>query len=116
MVSALVDLMVAVVCPLASVGDVGCVMVLAVPVAEIVTFFPPKALLLASFRVTVTVMAEMPSAMAEVEEAEIVDVLTDGSPGVKVIVTVLVRVMLSAVTVAEIILTSALVDLTLAMA
>lgn len=112
--SALVDLMTAVVRPFASVGDVGCVMVFPVPVADIVTFFPLIGLLLASSKVMVTVTPVVLSVDTEVGDTVIVDALAETGPAVKVTVTVLVRLMLSVVTVAAMVLASALVDLTLA--
>lgn len=87
-------------------------MVFPVPVADIVTFFPLTGLSLTSSRVTVTVAPDALSTEIELGETIIVDLLAD--PGVKVTVTVLVRVMLSVVTVAEMVLASAFVDLMVA--
>lgn len=89
-------------------------MVFPLPVADIVTVLPLIGLLLASLSVMVKVMAEMPSARAEVGEATIVEVLVDTAPAVNVTVAVLVRVMLSVASVADMVLASALVDLRVA--
>lgn len=88
--------------------------VLLVPVADMVTFFPLTGLPLASLSVMVKVMAAMPSAKAEVGVAATVEALVDTAPGVKVTVAVLVRLILSVASVAEIVLASALVDLMVA--
>lgn len=85
--------------------------VLPVPVAAMVTFFPLTTLLLASFSVMVTVIAAVLSATAEAGDAVIVEALADTAPAVKVTVAVLVRLMLSVVSVADIVFASALVDL-----
>lgn len=89
-------------------------MVLPVPVADMVTFFPLTGLLLASSKVMVTVAPVVLSVDTEVGEAEMVEVLAEIGPAVNVTVAVLVRLMLSGVTVAEMVLLSAFVDLILA--
>ena len=76
------------------------------------TFLPLTGLSLASNRVTVTVTVS--STDGDEVETEIVDLLAETAPAVKVTVAALVRLMLSVVSVAEMVLTSALVDLIVA--
>lgn len=90
--------------------------VLLVPVAARATFFPLTRLSLASLRVMVTVIVAVLSATAEVGAAAIVDTLADTAPDVKVTVTVLVRLRLSVISVAEIVFASVFVDLMVAVA
>lgn len=68
--------------------------------AETVTFFPETTLPLASFKVTVIVAPAVLSTDKEVGETEMVDVVVDTGP-VKVTETVLVKAMVSVVSVAE---------------
>lgn len=81
-------------------------MVLPEPVAETVTFFPETGLPLASFKVTVIVAPVVLSTDKDVGETKIVDVVADTGP-VKVTETVLVKAMLSVVSVAETVLAPA---------
>lgn len=78
--------------------------------AETETFLPETGLPKASFKVTVIVDIVVLSAGKLAGAAEMVDTLADTAPAVKVTATVLDKATLSVVSVAEIVLVSALVD------
>lgn len=77
--------------------------------AETVTFFSETGLPDASFRVTVIVAPAVLSTDKDVGETEMVDIVADTGP-VKVTETVLVKAMVSVVSVAETVFDPASVD------
>lgn len=83
-------------------------------VADIVTFFPLTGLPSLSLSVIVTVTPVVLSVDTGLGGIVIVDALAETGPAMKVTVTVLVRVILSIITVVEMVFISALVDLILA--
>lgn len=87
-----------------------------VPVADIVTFLPLTGLPLESLSVTVTVIADVLSAMVEEGDAAMVDALADTAPAMNDTVAVWVKLMLSVVSMADIVFVSAWVDLITAVA
>jgi hypothetical protein len=85
-----------------------------VPVDDIVTLFPLTGLPSLSLSVMVTVAPVVLSVETGLGGAAIVDTLAETGPAMKVTVAVLVKVMLPSVTVAVMVLVSALVDLMVA--
>jgi hypothetical protein len=109
-VPAVVDRIVPVVWPLASVAVVGCVTVPSV--AATLTVLPLTGLLFASRSVTVTVDVATPSATTVVGLAVTVEALADTAPAVKVTLAVCVSVMVSVTSVAVIVLVPAVAERT----
>ena len=111
LISAEEDLMLKLACPEALVVADGGEMVLFDPDAERLRLLPLRGLLLASRTVTVIVAVAVLSARTEVGETVAVEVLAEAAPAMKVTETEFVRVMPSVVSVAVMVLVSALVDL-----
>lgn len=91
-------------------------MVFSVPVAERLSALPEMALPKASTNVTVMLAVELLSASATSGNTDTVDLLEETEPIVKVTIAVLVRVILSVVSVAERVLGPRLVELIVAKA
>lgn len=89
-------------------------MVLFVPDTMMLTVLALTGLLKASSKVIVTVVVAVLSATTISGEMVTVDLLADTAPEVKVTVAVLIKFRLSVVSVAEIVLVSAFVDLMVA--
>jgi hypothetical protein len=110
-VPAVVERIVPMVWPLASVVAVGCAIVSAAPREDAsVTVFPLTGLLFASRSVTVIVDVATPSAVTVVGLAVTVDALADTTPAVKVTLAVWVSVIVSVVSVAVIVEIPAVAD------
>jgi hypothetical protein len=108
LVPAVVDRIVPVVCPFASVAAAGCVTVPSV--AARLTVLPLTGFPFASRNVTVIIAVARPSAVTVVGLAVTVEVVADTPPAVKVTVTVCVTVIVSVTSVAVIVLVPAIVE------